>query len=120
MRKITGSLFQSLDGVIQAPGGPEEDRTGFTRGGWTVPYFDASLAGPMGKLLGGDYELLLGRRTYEIFAAHWPHNGDQPIGATFNAVRQACRDVVRPGARLGQQRASRWRSCRGGHPPEGK
>ncbi|MCJ2061505.1 dihydrofolate reductase family protein [Methylobacterium sp. J-088] len=88
MRKITGSLFQSLDGVIQAPGGPEEDQTGFTQGGWTVPYFDASLAGPMGKLLGGTYELLLGRRTYEIFAAYWPHNGDQPIGATFNAVRK--------------------------------
>ncbi|MCJ2022447.1 dihydrofolate reductase family protein [Methylobacterium sp. E-065] len=88
MRKITGSLFQSLDGVIQAPGGPEEDQTGFTQGGWTFPYFDASLDGPMGKLLGGTYELLLGRRTYEIFAAYWPHNGDQPIGATFNAVRK--------------------------------
>ncbi len=53
MRKITGSLFQSLDGVIQAPGGPEEDRTGFTHGGWTFPFFDDSLDGPMGKLLGG-------------------------------------------------------------------
>lgn len=69
MREITGSLFQSLDGVIQAPGGPEEDQTGFAHGGWTFPYFDASLAAPMGKLLGGAYELLLGRRTYEIFAA---------------------------------------------------
>jgi dihydrofolate reductase len=89
MRRITGSLFQSLDGVIQAPGGPEEDPTGgFTHGGWTAPYFDESLAGPMGRLLGGDYELLLGRRTYEIFAAYWPDNGDQPIGATFNAVRK--------------------------------
>ncbi|MGU3419813.1 Dihydrofolate reductase [Methylobacterium sp. UNC300MFChir4.1] len=88
MRKITGSLFQSLDGVIQAPGGPEEDQTGFAHGGWTFPYFDASLAGPMGKLLGGDYELLLGRRTYEIFAAYWPHNAEQPIGATFNAIRK--------------------------------
>lgn len=88
MRRITGSLFQSLDGVIQAPGGPEEDQTGFTQGGWTFPYFDASLAAPMGKLLGGDYELLLGRRTYEIFAAYWPHNADQPIGATFNAIRK--------------------------------
>jgi dihydrofolate reductase len=88
MRRITGSLFQSLDGVIQAPGGPEEDRTGFQHGGWTFPYFDASLAEPMGRLLGGNYELLLGRRTYEIFAAYWPHNGDQPIGATFNAVRK--------------------------------
>lgn len=88
MRKITGSLFQSLDGVIQAPGGPEEDPTGFRHGGWTFPYFDGGLDGPMGRLFGGDYELLLGRRTYEIFAAYWPHNGDQPIGATFNAVRK--------------------------------
>ena len=88
MRRITGSVFQSLDGVIQAPGGPEEDQTGFQHGGWTAPYFDDALDEPMGRLLGGDYELLLGRRTYEIFAAYWPHNGDQPIGATFNAVRK--------------------------------
>ena len=51
------------------------------------PYFDNSRDEPMGRLLGGSYELLLGRRTYEIFAAYWPHNGDQPIGETFNAVR---------------------------------
>jgi hypothetical protein len=88
MRKIIGSLFQSLDGVIQAPGGPEEDQTGFAHGGWVFPYFDDSLDEPMGRLLGGSYELLLGRRTYEIFAAYWPHNGDQPIGQTFNAVRK--------------------------------
>src|SRR5829696_2137062 len=86
MRKIIGSLFQSLDGVIQAPGGPEEDQAGFVHGGWVFPYFDESLDEPMGRLLGGSYELLLGRRTYEIFAAYWPHNGDQPIGETFNAV----------------------------------
>src|SRR5215207_8910862 len=88
MRKIIGSLFQSLDGVIQAPGGPEEDQSGFAHGGWVFPYFDDSLAEPMERLLGGSYELLLGRRTYEIFAAYWPHNGDQPIGETFNAVRK--------------------------------
>src|SRR4051794_3156698 len=88
MRKIIGSLFQSLDGVIQAPGGPGEDQTGFAHGGWVSPYFDDSLDEPMGRLLGGSYELLLGRRTYEIFAAYWPHNGDQPIGETFNAVRK--------------------------------
>lgn len=87
MRKIIGSLFQSLDGVIQAPGGPEEDPAGFSYGGWVFPYFDETLAEPMGRLLGSTYELLLGRRTYEIFAAYWPHNADQPIGATFNAVR---------------------------------
>ena len=88
MRKIIGSLFQSLDGVIQAPGGPEEDQSGFPHGGWVFPYFDDTLDEPMGRLLGGSYELLLGRRTYEIFAAYWPHNGEQPIGETFNAVRK--------------------------------
>jgi dihydrofolate reductase len=88
MRKIIGSLFQSLDGVIQAPGGPEEDQSGFAHGGWVFSYFDESLHEPMGRLLGGSYELLLGRRTYEIFAAYWPHNGDQPIGETFNAIRK--------------------------------
>ena len=88
MRKITGSLFQSLDGVIQAPGGPEEDQTGFRHGGWTFPYFDDSLDGPMNRLLGGDYELLLGRRTYEIFAAYWPHadTTDNPIAQKLNAL----------------------------------
>ena len=88
MRRITGALFQSLDGVIQSPGGPEEDQTGFTQGGWTFPYFDDALDGPMGRLFGEEFALLLGRRTYEIFAAYWPHNGDQPIGATFNAARK--------------------------------
>lgn len=86
MRRIIGSLFQSLDGVVQAPGGPDEDRTGFDHGGWVFPWFDGSLDDQFDRLLGGRYELLLGRRTYDIFAAYWPHNGDQPIGATFNAI----------------------------------
>lgn len=88
MRKVIGSLFQSLDGVIQAPGGPEEDPAGFAHGGWTYPYFDAAIGEAMGRLFEADYELLLGRRTYEIFAAYWPHNGEQPIGEAFNAVRK--------------------------------
>lgn len=88
MRKISGSLFQSLDGVIQAPGGPKEDPTGFAYGGWVFPYFDGSLDEPMGRLFGGSFELLLGRRTYEIFAAYWPLNGEHPIGETFNAIRK--------------------------------
>ncbi len=88
VRKVISSLFQSLDGVIQAPGGPEEDQAGFPHGGWAFPDFDDALNGPMERLLGNRYELLLGRRTYEIFAAYWPHNGDHPIGETFNAVRK--------------------------------
>jgi dihydrofolate reductase len=85
MRRIIGSLFQSLDGVIQAPGGPEEDQAGFPHGGWA---FRQLVERAHGAAAGGSYELLLGRRTYEIFAAYWPHNGDQPMGQTFNSVRK--------------------------------
>jgi len=88
MRRLTASLFQSLDGVIQSPGDPQEDAVGFAHGGWTAPYSDGSLDQQMGQLFAGEYELLLGRRTYEIFAAYWPHNGDIPIGAAFNATRK--------------------------------
>src|SRR6266852_2098209 len=75
MRKVVAAAFVSLDGVMQAPGGPPEDPTGgFTHGGWTVNYWDE----PMGQFMG---------KTYEIFAAHWPFvEGDDPIASTFNAV----------------------------------
>jgi dihydrofolate reductase len=89
MRKLTGAVFQSLDGVMQAPGGPQEDPTGgFRFGGWTFPFFDASANAPMGKLLSADYDLLLGKRTYDIFAAYWPYNQDIPIGATFQRINK--------------------------------
>ena len=89
MRKLTGAVFQSLDGVMQAPGGPQEDPAGgFRFGGWTFPFFDASANAPMGKLLSADYDLLLGKRTYDIFAAYWPYNQDIPIGATFQRINK--------------------------------
>jgi len=73
MRKIIGSVFVSLDGVIQAPGGPDEDTSGgFSLGGWLVPYFDDAVGSRMDALFGGRFDLLLGRRTYDIFAAYWP------------------------------------------------
>jgi dihydrofolate reductase len=73
MRKLVVMLFISLDGVMQAPGGPEEDTAGgFAYGGWTVPYFDDFLGRVMGEQMGVPFALLLGRRTYEIFAAYWP------------------------------------------------
>jgi dihydrofolate reductase len=73
MRRIVASAFISLDGVMQAPGGPAEDPTGdFTLGGWTAPYFDEALGEGMGEIFGRPFDLLLGRKTYEIFAAHWP------------------------------------------------
>ncbi|QJE71780.1 dihydrofolate reductase family protein [Aerophototrophica crusticola] len=74
MRKLMVSTFVSLDGVMQAPGGPDEDpRGGFTLGGWTVPYFDEALGAEMDDIFAQPFDLLLGRRTYDIFAAHWPH-----------------------------------------------
>lgn len=88
MRKVVAAAFVSLDGVMQAPGAPPEDPTGgFTHGGWTVNYWDE----PMGEFMGGmftsPFDLLLGRKTYEIFAAHWPFVGkDDPIGEAFNRV----------------------------------
>lgn len=66
MRKITGSLFQSIDGVIQAPGRPEEDPAGFSHGGWVFPYFDETVADPIGRLLGDTHKLLLGRRRMKL------------------------------------------------------
>jgi dihydrofolate reductase len=74
MRKIVAGAFVSLDGVMQAPGGPEEDPTGgFKFGGWTAPYWDAVTAEAMGDSFSAPFELLLGRKTYDIFAAHWPY-----------------------------------------------
>jgi dihydrofolate reductase len=89
MRKIIVSAFISLDGVMQAPGGPEEDTTGgFKFGGWTFPHFDPALGGAMGEIFGKPFDLLLGRKTYDIFAAYWPHVTDQndPIAGPFNRV----------------------------------
>ncbi|WP_332640458.1 dihydrofolate reductase family protein [Brevundimonas sp.] len=88
MRTIRTATFVSLDGVMQAPGGPTEDpRGGFRFGGWVFPWFDEKLGSLMDQAMGEDYDLLLGRRTYEIFAAFWPHQDDE-IGRTFNAVNK--------------------------------
>jgi dihydrofolate reductase len=88
MRKLTGAVFQSLDGVMQAPGGPEEDPTsGFRFGGWVFPFWDESLE-PFGGIFETEYDLLLGKRTYDIFSGYWPHNQDIPIGATFQRINK--------------------------------
>jgi dihydrofolate reductase len=90
-RKIIGSAFVSLDGVIQAPGGPTEDPTGgFAHGGWLPPFFDEITGQAMGDFFARDYDLLLGRRTYEIFAAYWPYveGEDAGLGAAFNAANK--------------------------------
>ena len=78
MRKIIVLSFITLDGVMQGPGGPSEDTSGnFTYGGWTVPYFDESLGQVMAEQMGRPFDLLLGRKTFEIFASYWPHHVDE-------------------------------------------
>ena len=90
MRRLIVSTFASLDGVMQAPGGPEEDPTsGFTLGGWMFPYADDSMDLSAAGFDGKDRELLLGRRTYQIFEAFWPYQPDgDPIAKTFNATKK--------------------------------
>lgn len=90
MRKLIASTFVSLDGVMQAPGGPEEDPTGgFAHGGWTFPYWDEVMGRSMKGLDGKDRELVLGRRTYEIFDGYWPYQpADSEIAQTLNAARK--------------------------------
>lgn len=74
MRKLIVGTFLSLDGVMQAPGGPQEDTSGgFKFGGWLVPLFDEKVGAAVGQTFGKPYDLLLGRRTYDIFAAYWPN-----------------------------------------------
>ena len=130
MRKLVVGTFLTMDGVMQAPGGPDEDRDGgFEHGGWSVKYWDEM----MGKLiveqtLQSD-SLLLGRRTYEIFAAHWPRVTDpnDPVAAKLNSMQKyvASRTLHRvewhnstllPGDAAGgcraAQRTSRRRSSR--------
>ena len=91
MRKIIVLSFITLDGVVQAPGGPEEDPSGgFSRyGGWTVPYFDDFLGEAMTEQMGRPFDLLLGRKTYEIFAAYWPYaDAKNPFTGPFNSAKK--------------------------------
>ena len=90
MRKLIASTMVSLDGVMQAPGGPQEDPTGgFAFGGWSLSFWDDAPDRDMRGLDGKDRELVLGRRTYEIFEAYWPYQpADSPIAQTLNAARK--------------------------------
>jgi dihydrofolate reductase len=77
MRDLIVLSFVTLDGVVQAPGGPEEDPSdGFDHGGWMVGYWDDETGAAMGESMAPPFDLVLGRKTYEIFAAHWPHTDD--------------------------------------------
>lgn len=103
MRKIIAAAFVSLDGVMQAPGGPDEDPTGgFEHGGWLVPHFDDTVGAAIGEMFDRPFDLLLGRKTYDIFAAHWPHvpadaeEGDAQIAALFNRITKYVASRAQP------------------------
>jgi dihydrofolate reductase len=88
MRKLVVNTFVSLDGVMQAPGGPEEDPTGgFEHGGWSVPFWDDQMMQAMNEFMGKPFDLVLGRKTYEIFAAHWPYSEDPGAAELNNATK---------------------------------
>jgi dihydrofolate reductase len=86
MRELVVNAFLTLDGVMQAPGGPEEDPSGdFEHGGWSFGYWDELMQTAMGESMSKPFDLVLGRRTYEIFAAHWPHS-DEPAAEPLNTA----------------------------------
>ncbi|TMB89754.1 MAG: dihydrofolate reductase [Chloroflexi bacterium] len=85
MRKLIVSTFLTLDGVMQAPGGPgEDDDAGFALGGWSVNYWDEKMGQVMGEAMSTPFDLLLGRKTYDLFAAYWPRATDNPGAKPLN------------------------------------
>src|SRR2546429_4557255 len=92
MRKIIVGAMVSMDGVMQAPGGPTEDPTkGFKFGGWEMPYFDQAFGEELDRVFKEKFDLLLGRKTYEIFAAYWPYYDDVTHGGIaklFNDIKK--------------------------------
>ncbi|HYD12995.1 MAG TPA: dihydrofolate reductase family protein [Allosphingosinicella sp.] len=97
MRKLVAAFFASLDGVIQAPGGPEEDPTGgFAHGGWSFHHWDGVMEEHMGESFSRPFDLLLGRRTYDIFAAHWPYTDEEPAGLFNNITKYVATSEAGP------------------------
>jgi dihydrofolate reductase len=85
MRKLIVTTFLTLDGVMQAPGGPEEDDSGgFAYGGWMVNYWDDQMGELKSEEFSVPFDLLLGRRTYEIFAGYWPNHPEEDYGKPLN------------------------------------
>lgn len=126
MRKLVAAAFVSLDGVMQAPGGPKEDADGgFALGGWTFHHWDEVMGGAMDETFSAPFDLVLGRRTYDIFAAHWPRvPADDPLGQVFNRVTKHVA-THRPDslswqntAWLGQDVAAAMRDLKAGDGPD--
>ncbi|MDD5368838.1 MAG: dihydrofolate reductase family protein [Anaerolineaceae bacterium] len=89
MRKIVTTTFVTLDGVMQAPGGPGEDEAGgFQWGGWSVNYWDDRMGPIMDDIMATNPDLLLGRKTYQIFAAYWPNAEDVPGADKLNNAKK--------------------------------
>ncbi|MCZ7664660.1 MAG: dihydrofolate reductase family protein [Thermoleophilia bacterium] len=97
MRELRVTTFVTLDGVMQAPGGPtEDDSGGFAYGGWIVNYWDDMMGQVMGEALSKPFALVLGRRTYDIFAAYWPNALEDAIGKPFNEATKYVASRSRP------------------------
>ena len=116
MRKLIMNTFLTLDGVMQAPGGPEEDDSGgFAHGGWSVNYWDEQMGQVMGEAMGKPFDLVLGRKTYDIFAAYWPHSKDDAAKPLNDATKYvASRSGPHAGVeQVGPDRGRRGRRHRG-------
>lgn len=97
MRRLVVSTFLTLDGVMQAPGGPgEDDSGGFTHGGWSVRYWDEHMGQVMGAAMRTPFDLVLGRRTYDIFAAYWPHAPEEAGAKPLNDATKYVASRSRP------------------------
>jgi dihydrofolate reductase len=96
VRKLKVTTFVTLDGVMQAPGGPEEDPSGgFTHGGWSAGYWDDQMGQVMTDFMGRPFDLLLGRKTYEIFAAYWPHSTEPGAESLNDAHKHVASRTLR-------------------------
>lgn len=97
MRRLITNTFLTLDGVMQAPGGPDEDADGgFGLGGWSVNFWDEHMNQTMGETMGVPFDLVLGRRTYDIFAAHWPRATDEDGAKPLNEATKYVASRQRP------------------------
>ena len=97
MRRLVVSTFLTLDGVMQAPGGPgEDDEGGFSYGGWSVNYWDDQMGQVMGEAMSVPFDLVLGRKTYDIFAAHWPHASEEDGAKPLNDATKYVASRSRP------------------------